>query len=122
MARAEANLLMGRALEYRAGPRHPCGDHDGAGPRQSVGAVIEISVVGARQTSLAWPLLRDARPILRGAAIEQIADAVGRATCALIGGFVPRCQTGQSVAAIGYGTIVLVVVVAIMAVVSRRSA
>jgi hypothetical protein len=54
--------------------------------------------------------------------MDQIADAVGRATCLLIGGFVPLCQTGQSVATIGYATIALIAVIAIMAVASRRSA
>jgi hypothetical protein len=53
--------------------------------------------------------------------MNEIANAVGRAACGVIWGFVPRCQTGQSVATIGYATIALIVIVAVIAVVSRRA-
>jgi hypothetical protein len=39
----------------------------------------------------------------------EIANAVGRAMCLVIGGFVHECQTGQSVADIGYWTMAIIV-------------
>jgi hypothetical protein len=53
--------------------------------------------------------------------MHDIADAVGRAACGLIWGFVPLCQTGQSVAPIGFVTMALILLVAAMAVASRRT-
>jgi hypothetical protein len=42
--------------------------------------------------------------------MTEIAGYVGRAACAAIGSFVPRCQSGQSVDAIGYATAALVMI------------
>jgi hypothetical protein len=53
--------------------------------------------------------------------MHGIADAVGRAACGLIWRFVPLCQTGESVAPIGYVTMALIILVAAMAVGSRRT-
>jgi hypothetical protein len=39
----------------------------------------------------------------------------------LIWGFVPLCQTGQSVAPIGYVTMALIILIAAMAIGSRRA-
>jgi hypothetical protein len=39
----------------------------------------------------------------------------------LIGGFVRHCQTGESVAPIGYVTMALIILIAVMAVGSRRT-
>jgi hypothetical protein len=53
--------------------------------------------------------------------MDGIADFIGRGACGIIGGFIPICATGQSVATIGYGTIALIVIVAAAWVASRRS-
>ncbi len=36
-----------------------------------------------------------------------IANGIGRMSCVAIGGFVDQCQTGQSVANVGYLTVAL---------------
>ena len=40
--------------------------------------------------------------------MATIANAIGRMSCMAIGGFVDQCQTGQSVANVGYLTVVLI--------------
>ena len=52
--------------------------------------------------------------------MDDFANAVGRTACAIVESFVYQCQTGQSVAAIGYGTIVLIVAIAALLVANRR--
>jgi hypothetical protein len=42
------------------------------------------------------------------AVMAEIADGVGRMVCRLIWAMVPQCQTGQSLANIGYGVVALV--------------
>ena len=54
--------------------------------------------------------------------MNDVAGAVGRASCALISGVVPQCYADPSnVVAIGYGTIVLIIAVATMLIASRRA-
>jgi hypothetical protein len=52
--------------------------------------------------------------------MDSIADQIGRVGCAIFGGLVPLCQTGQSVAIIGYGLMALIALVAVMWIISRR--
>jgi len=52
--------------------------------------------------------------------MDKIADPIGRAACAIIDGFVPQCQTGQSVAVLGYAVIGIIAIVAILWVFGRR--
>jgi hypothetical protein len=40
--------------------------------------------------------------------MAEIANGVGRVMCQAIWAFVPQCQTGQSVANIGYGALALI--------------
>jgi hypothetical protein len=40
-------------------------------------------------------------------AMMAIANGIGRMSCVAIGGFVDQCQTGQSVANVGYLTVAL---------------
>ena len=40
--------------------------------------------------------------------MTQIADGIGRLVCTAIGGIYAECQTGQSVADIGYGMVLLI--------------
>jgi hypothetical protein len=40
--------------------------------------------------------------------MAEIADGVGRVVCQVIWAFVPQCQTGESVAKIGYGLLALI--------------
>ena len=40
--------------------------------------------------------------------MAEIAGEIGRMVCHLIGALVPQCQTGQSVADIGYAAVALV--------------
>ena len=42
------------------------------------------------------------------AAMAEIADGIGRMVCRVIGALVPQCQTGQSVADIGYAAVALI--------------
>jgi hypothetical protein len=51
----------------------------------------------------------------------DIGELVGHAACGIFGGFVPMCTSGQSVASIGYGTIVLVVGVGIAWMATKRA-
>jgi hypothetical protein len=41
-------------------------------------------------------------------AMTDIADGIGRLFCQAIWAFVPQCQTGESVAKIGYGAASLI--------------
>jgi hypothetical protein len=41
-------------------------------------------------------------------AMTDIADGIGRLFCQAIWAFVPQCQTGESVANIGYGVVSLI--------------
>ena len=40
--------------------------------------------------------------------MTDIADGIGRLFCQVIWAFVPQCQTGESVANIGYGVVSLI--------------
>ena len=40
--------------------------------------------------------------------MTEIADGIGRVVCQAIWAFVPQCQTGESVAKIGYGAVSLI--------------
>ena len=40
--------------------------------------------------------------------MDAIADRIGRGACAIIYGFVPQCQTGQSVAVLGYAMMAVI--------------
>lgn len=42
-------------------------------------------------------------------AMDEIANAIGLVACQVIGGFVPRCLTGESLAVVGYWTAALVI-------------
>ena len=53
--------------------------------------------------------------------MDKIADTIGRAACVIISGFVPQCQTGQSVAVLGYAVICIIAVVGTMLVLMRRA-
>jgi len=53
--------------------------------------------------------------------MDRIADTIGRGACAIIGGFVPQCHTGQSVAVLGYAVICIVGFVGIMLLLMRRA-
>jgi len=54
--------------------------------------------------------------------MDKIADTIGRAACVIISGFVPQCQTGQSVAVLGYGLLGCFAIVVIIWGVSGRHA
>jgi hypothetical protein len=52
--------------------------------------------------------------------MDSIADHFGRVGCAIVGGVIARCQTGQSVAVLGYGVVAIVAIVVILLIISRR--
>jgi hypothetical protein len=55
-------------------------------------------------------------------AIEEfVAKPIGLAACQVIGGFVPRCQTGESLAVVGYWTIAVIICLLGMMVVMDRN-
>jgi hypothetical protein len=54
------------------------------------------------------PPRRVARLLEGMAAMSEIADGVGRMVCQVVWALVPQCQTGQSVANIGYGALALI--------------
>jgi hypothetical protein len=53
--------------------------------------------------------------------MDKIADSAGRAACAILGGFVPQCQTGQSVAVLGYAVICIIAIVGTLLALMRRA-
>jgi hypothetical protein len=53
--------------------------------------------------------------------MDKIGDAIGRGACAIIGGFVPQCQTGQSVAVLGYTVMCIIAVVLTTLILTRRA-
>jgi hypothetical protein len=44
-------------------------------------------------------------------AMAEIANAIGRTTCVVIGSLVRQCQTGEPVANVGYGAAALIILV-----------
>lgn len=54
--------------------------------------------------------------------MREIATDVGLAACQVIGGFVPRCQTGQTVVVVGYWTAaILIIYFGLLALIDRKA-